>query len=86
MAKKTYESYRKDYFQAIFDTEYPERERIEAALDRAHEIRQFEISLYWQKRYLQAMFGTRFPRALRVLGLMLTPKRKLDRAHEMPTI
>ena len=39
----------KAYFKEVFGTEYPERERIEAALDRAHEIRQFEIRLYWQR-------------------------------------
>ena len=83
MTKKTYESYRKDYFQAIFDTEYPERERIEAALDRAHEIRQFEISLYWQRSlffwgFVLTLFG--------VLGLMLTAEKKTSLTDFMPVI
>ena len=41
----------KAYFKKMFGTEYPERERIEAALDRAHEIRQFEIRLYWHRSF-----------------------------------
>ena len=49
MTKKTYESYQKDYFKAMFGTRSPKRGCIKAALDRAHEIRQFEISLYWQR-------------------------------------
>ena len=49
MAKKTYESYQKDYFQAMFGTRFPKRGRIKDALNRAHEIRQFEIRLYWQR-------------------------------------
>ena len=83
MAKKTYESYRKDYFQAMFDTEYPERERIEAALNRAHEIRQFEISLYWKRSlffwgFVLTLFG--------VLGLMLTAEKPTSLTDFMPVI
>ncbi len=37
------------YNKLVFATEYPEKERIEAALKHAHEIRQFEIRLYWQR-------------------------------------
>ena len=83
MTKKTYESYRKDYFQAMFDTEYPERERIEAALNRAHEIRQFEISLYWKRSlffwgFVLTLFG--------VLGLMLTAEKPTSLTDFMPVI
>ncbi len=39
----------KKYFKAVFGTYYPDRERIDAALRLAHEIRQFEIRLYWQR-------------------------------------
>ena len=75
MTKKTYESYRKDYFQAMFDTEYPERERIEAALDRAHEIRQFEIRLYWQR----SLFFWGFILALLTsLGLILAAEEQIE--------
>jgi hypothetical protein len=37
------------YFKAVFGKENPCRRKVEAALDRAHEIRQFEIRLYWQR-------------------------------------
>ena len=40
---------RKAYFKLVFGTCYPEKERIAAALKEAHEIRQFEIRLYWQR-------------------------------------
>ena len=39
----------KEYFKKVFGTEKPAKKRIEAALDRAHEIRQFEIRLYWER-------------------------------------
>ena len=39
----------KAYFKKVFGTEKPAKKRIEAALDRAHEIRQFEIRLYWER-------------------------------------
>ena len=60
---------RDKYFKTVFGTAYPEKERIEAALNRAHEIRQFEIRLYWQRSlffwgFILALFGG--------LGLLLT--------------
>ena len=39
----------KDYFKLVFGTDEPERDKVEAALEKAHEIRQFEIRLYWQR-------------------------------------
>lgn len=39
----------KEYFKLVFDTCCPEKERIAAAFKEAHEIRQFEIRLYWQR-------------------------------------
>ena len=38
-----------DYNRWMFGTKYPDKERMEAALEKAHEIRQFEIRLYWQR-------------------------------------
>lgn len=42
-----------DYNRRMFGTIYPDKERMEAArekaLEKAHEIRQFEIRLYWQR-------------------------------------
>ncbi len=73
MNQRKYELYQKRYFQAMFGTEYPERERIEAALDRAHEIRQFEIRLYWQR----SLFFWGFVLTLFAgLGLMLTAEKQ----------
>jgi hypothetical protein len=43
--KKTLEA----YLKYVFRTTEPDPRRIEAALNRAHEIRQFEIRLYWQR-------------------------------------
>lgn len=37
------------YFKEVFGTIRPEKEKIEKALNRAHEVRQFEIRLYWQR-------------------------------------
>ena len=39
----------KNYFKLVFNTQAPERDKVEAALEKAHEIRQFEIRLYWQR-------------------------------------
>lgn len=41
----------KKYFKAVFGDENPKnnKKKIEAALHRAHEVRQFEIRLYWQR-------------------------------------
>ena len=39
------------YNMRVFGTEYPQKERVEAALDRAHEIRKFEIGLYWRRSF-----------------------------------
>ena len=39
----------REYFKLVFGTEAPERDRVKAALEKAHEIRQFEIRLYWQR-------------------------------------
>ena len=48
----------KNYFKAMFGEDYhkkktndaeSDRERVKVALDRAHEIRQFEIRLYWHR-------------------------------------
>ncbi len=38
-----------EYNQRVFGTAYPQKERIEASLNRAHEIRKFEIDLYWRR-------------------------------------
>ena len=38
-----------EYFELVFGTPRPKRKWIKAALNRAHEIRQFEIRLYWQR-------------------------------------
>ena len=83
MAKKTYESYQKDYFQAMFGTRFPKRGRIKDALNRAHEIRQFEISLYWKRSlffwgFVLTLFG--------VLGLMLTAKKPTSLTDFMPVV
>ena len=41
------------YFKAVFGDKNPKnnKKKIEAALHRAHKIRQFEICLYWQKNW-----------------------------------
>ena len=49
MTKLSENQKQKKYFKAVFGTYYPDRERIDAALRLAHEIRQFEIRLYWQR-------------------------------------
>lgn len=37
------------YFKKVFGTIRPSKEKVEKALNRAHEVRQFEIRLYWQR-------------------------------------
>lgn len=39
----------REYFQLVFGTTNPSRKRIENALEKAHEIRKFEIELYWKR-------------------------------------
>lgn len=39
----------RDYFTRVFGKKKPEKCRVAAALEKAHEIRQFEIRLYWQR-------------------------------------
>ena len=39
----------KGYFKLVFGTPTPEEEMVKAALEKAHEIGQFEIRLYWQR-------------------------------------
>ncbi len=51
-----------DYFVQVFGTEYPCKDKVEAALKYAHEIRQFEIRLYWQRSlffwgFIVVLFG-----------------------------
>ena len=67
----------------MFGTRFPKRGRIEAALDRAHEIRQFEISLYWKRSlffwgFVLTLFG--------VLGLMLTAEKPTLLTDFMPVV
>ncbi|MGB1182502.1 MAG: hypothetical protein ACPG4I_03720 [Candidatus Puniceispirillaceae bacterium] len=57
----------KKYFKAVFGDENPKnnKKKIEAALHRAHEVRQFEICLYWQRSlffwgFILALFGAFF--------------------------
>ena len=47
VAPKTDEE--RDYFTRVFGKEKPEKSKVAAALEKAHEIRQFEIRLYWQR-------------------------------------
>ena len=47
VAPKTDEE--RDYFTLVFGTDKPKKSEIAAALEKAHEIRQFEIRLYWQR-------------------------------------
>ncbi len=42
----------KQYFNLVFGTARPSKERLKAALNRAHELRQFEIRLYWQRNLM----------------------------------
>ena len=51
MTKKseTEDKNQQKYFKLMFGTEYPSLDKVEAALEKAHEIRQFEIRLYWQR-------------------------------------
>ena len=44
VAPKTDEE--RDYFTRVFGKEKPEKSKVAAALEKAHEIRQFEIRLY----------------------------------------
>ena len=39
----------KHYFTRVFGTNQPKKSKVAAALEKAHEIRQFEIRLYWQR-------------------------------------
>ena len=73
MVEENYESHRKRYLQAMFGTRSPKPESIKAALDRAHEIRQFEIRLYWHR----SLFFWGFVLTLFAgLGLMLTAEKQ----------
>lgn len=45
------EQKQKRYYEYVFGTKYPSKDMIVLALDRAHEIRQFEIRLYWQRSF-----------------------------------
>ena len=88
MVKENYEPHRKRYLQAMFgkdfsETEKADKDRIKAALDCAHEIRQFEISLYWKRSlffwgFILTLFG--------ILGLMLTAKKPTLLTDFMPVI
>ena len=54
---------RKKYFEALGVQEDAgsERDKLEAALRRAHEIRKFEIDLYWKRAmYFWALEGAAF--------------------------
>ncbi len=53
MAKKekTEQEKQDTYNKLVFGTVLPQKEKIVAALNRAHEIRQFEIRLYWQRSF-----------------------------------
>ena len=57
----------KKYFKAVFGDKNPKnnKKKIEVALNRVHEIRQFEIRLYWQRSlffwgFILALFGAFF--------------------------
>ena len=88
MSEENYEFYRNRYLQAMFGEEFSEddrvcRSRVRAALKRAHEIRQFEISLYWKRSlffwgFVLTLFG--------VLGLMLTAKKPTLLTDFMPVV
>lgn len=45
----TEEQKRRKYFKKVFNTYNPSKKDVKAALDKAHEIRQFEITLYWRR-------------------------------------
>jgi hypothetical protein len=45
------EQKQKRYYEYVFGTKYPSKDMIVLALNRAHEIRQFEIRLYWQRSF-----------------------------------
>ena len=56
MNQGNYKSHRECYLQAMFGKGFSEKkktdqERVKAALKLAHEIRQFEIRLYWQRSF-----------------------------------
>ena len=38
-----------EYLKEVFGSKRPSKDKIEDALNRAHEIRKFEIGLYWQR-------------------------------------
>ena len=40
---------RDKYLKKVFDTKTPDKDKVIAALNHAHETRRFEISLYWQR-------------------------------------
>ena len=85
---ENYESHRNRYLQAMFgegffEDDRPDRRRVKKALNRAHEIRQFEIRLYWQRSlffwgFVLTLFG--------VLGLMLTAKKPTSLTNFMPVV
>lgn len=62
----------KSYKQALFGTEYPKRESLEKALDRAWETRSFEIELYWKRAlYFWGFISAIFVAYVAVLDLKL---------------
>ena len=74
----------KDYFQAMFGEDYhknklidaeSDRKRVKAALKLAHEIRQFEISLYWQRSLFFWGFILAF---FTGLGLILAAEKQTE--------
>jgi hypothetical protein len=63
------------YFRTVFGTANPEKNRQKAALKHAHETREFEIRLYWQR----SLFFWGFILTLFAgLGLMITAKKQTD--------
>lgn len=49
MVEAALENAQEDYFTRVFDAQIPEKSKVAAALEKAHDIRQFEIRLYWQR-------------------------------------